>query len=1016
MLGTWLIVLGIASGAAFAQVELPQANLNERVTIDADSGSTWKQGEYEVFLLHGHCYINQGLTYARSQDAVLFIEPGKGSAPHKVIAYLEGDVNILYQKTTDANTDQPSPPAQGLTDKRWFGRFFSLLPLAISPAKYGAEPETKPPVYEHAMAALSSGEDSTIKQVQFSGVLAPATFPRQPAPAAVDVPPVGTRRVRLQPRSPAVPMQVTFVPNPQTNESVAIFTSGMNIVVDGLQDFGSIDVDTDRLVIWTAAVDQLTQHPTLQQHETPLEIYLEGNIVFRQGDRTVYANRMYYDVRRKSGVILNAEMLTPVPEYQGLLRLRADVLRQLDDDHFVAQNGSLTSSRFGVPTYELKSGTVVFQDVQQPAVNPLTGQPDVDPETGQPIIAHQRQATSTNNFVYVEGVPVFYWPTMATDLESPNYYIDNFSIEHDSIFGTQVRTQFDAYQIFGIPKVKGTRWDLDLDYLSDRGPAFGTDLKYDRTGMFDLPGRYYGMFDAWGIQDHGIDDLGRDRRTDGPNPDDAFRGRILARHRETLPDDFVVTAELGYISDRNFLEQYYEREWDEQKDESTDVELKQIRDNTSWSIYAQGKLTSIFVETEWLPRLDHFMLGQPLVNDSLTWYEHSNASYAKMLPDSKPTNQEDAVAWGLLPWEANVHGDRVASRQELDLPFAWGDVKLVPYVLGEIAQWGEDLNGQDLTRAYGQAGFRASLPIWSVNPAVQSDLFNLHGIAHKVVFNADISVAETNQNLDQLPLYDPLDDNAIEQFRRRFAFDTFGAPPPVPPSFDERLYALRYGLGSWVASPSTEIEGDMMAARLDVQQRWQTKRGADQHIVDWITLDTQAVIFPDADRDNFGSAVGLVGYDFKWNVGDRVTVVSDAMFDFFPQGPKYVTIGGFLSRPPRGSLYLGFRSLEGPISSNVLAASYAYRMSPKWISTLGSTYALGSQGNIGQNMSLTRIGEAFLITVGMNVDSSKGSVGGTFTIQPRFTPHGRVGSTSSLGAFAPSGGVDVPVAGAFGLE
>ena len=44
------------------------------------------------------------------------------------------------------------------------------------------------------------------------------------------------------------------------------------------------------------------------------EVYLEGNIVFRQGDRVIYADRMYYNVRQEYGVVLNAEMLTPVPD------------------------------------------------------------------------------------------------------------------------------------------------------------------------------------------------------------------------------------------------------------------------------------------------------------------------------------------------------------------------------------------------------------------------------------------------------------------------------------------------------------------------------------------------------------------------------------------------------------------------------------------------------------------------------------------------------------------------------
>ena len=38
---------------------------------------------------------------------------------------------------------------------------------------------------------------------------------------------------------------------PATNEVVVIVKSGVNIIVDGLDNFGSIDVDTDNLVIWT---------------------------------------------------------------------------------------------------------------------------------------------------------------------------------------------------------------------------------------------------------------------------------------------------------------------------------------------------------------------------------------------------------------------------------------------------------------------------------------------------------------------------------------------------------------------------------------------------------------------------------------------------------------------------------------------------------------------------------------------------------------------------------------------
>src|SRR5690606_33371176 len=130
----------------------------------------------------------------------------------------------------------------------------------------------------------------------------------------------------------------------------------------------------------------------------PLEFYMEGNIVFRQGDRVIYADRMYYNVAQEYGVVLNAEVLTPVPEYQGLLRLKADVLQQLDRQHFQAFGAAITSSRMGVPRYWLQSQQVTFADNQRTLIDPFTGEPAIDPATGQPAIEHDMLATSRNNF------------------------------------------------------------------------------------------------------------------------------------------------------------------------------------------------------------------------------------------------------------------------------------------------------------------------------------------------------------------------------------------------------------------------------------------------------------------------------------------------------------------------------------------------------------------------------------------------------------------------------------------
>ena len=115
----------------------------------------------------------------------------------------------------------------------------------------------------------------------------------------------------------------------------------------------------------------------------------------------------------------------------------------------------------------------------------------------------------------------------------------------------------------------------------------------------------------------------------------------------------------------------------------------------------------------------------------------------------------------------------------------------------------------------------------------------------------------------------------------------------------------------------------------------------------------------------------------------------------------------YMLRCNDGSYYIGFRSTEGPITSEILTGSASYRMSEKWIATAGATYDFASAGVFGNNFNLTRVGESFLINVGFNYDASRNNFGATIGIEPRFLPSSRLGMV---------GGVAVPPAGALGLE
>ena len=135
-------------------------------------------------------------------------------------------------------------------------------------------------------------------------------------------------------------------------------------------------------------------------------------------------------------------------------------------------------------------------------------------------------------------------------------------------------------------------------------------------------------------------------------------------------------------------------------------------------------------------------------------------------------------------------------------------------------------------------------------------------------------------------------------------------------------------------------------------------------------------------------------------------MLSTADVDCFSGGQRLYTVGALLNRMPRGSFFIGFNQFGGPINASVLMGCSTCRMSPTWASSFGSAIDLTGR-NIGQNFQLVRIGESFLMTFGFNVDYSRNNVGVTFNLEPRFL---------SRTQFASRSWIDIPVAGAYGLE
>ncbi|MFM8890704.1 MAG: hypothetical protein ACKOTB_03600, partial [Planctomycetia bacterium] len=294
---------GLAAAIAEAgRIEVPSADPRETVAIRATQAARWTEGSYDVWHLTGGVRVAQGNTEATAHEAVVWIEqeaageavPDGSPAMRSMLVRMAGDVSVRSTTGVDAQATTVRGP-------RWTGRFWmardpeldfaSIVPPAGTPPIYDSPADRVVPVAHTADEPESAetpaaGTDEPILRTQYSEFGA-AAVPRVDATAPV-------RRLRAFPRS-SVPLNIRWFPSPTGQEWVAVITSGVNLVVDGVDPAGPLDISADRLVIWTHGQSQPDLDGSAgQSGDVPLELYMEGNVVFRQGQRVVEAVSMFY--------------------------------------------------------------------------------------------------------------------------------------------------------------------------------------------------------------------------------------------------------------------------------------------------------------------------------------------------------------------------------------------------------------------------------------------------------------------------------------------------------------------------------------------------------------------------------------------------------------------------------------------------------------------------------------------------------------------------------------------------
>jgi hypothetical protein len=667
--------------------------------------------------------------------------------------------------------------------------------------------------------------------------------------------------------------------------------------------------------------------------------YLRGDVVLTRGERMIRASELYYDFEHDRALILDAVMRAMAPERNVPIYVRAKQVRQLSTTEYTAYQADISTSEFHTPHVHIGASKIHLTDATpRDEAGRITGL-----EAGK-----FRMYNSTLN---LEGVPIAYWPYAAGDFRRSETSIRSIRMAYSDDFGATLQSKWYLFNLLGLEEPEGTEGVLRLDYFHKRGPGVGIDVDYERED-------YYGLFRGYYIHDTGEDNLGPFR--DG-EPDTENRGRLTLRHRQLLPKDWELTVEGSYISDPNFLEEYFNAEFEEGKQQETVLYLKKQKDNWAFTSLLQWRLLDFVTQTEHFPDLGFHWIGEPL-GDIANYFSESHIGFVRYQPDNRRLFDHALFPSRVLdntsPSDITFRAD---TRNEIDLPIkiADGRLNIVPYAMGRAGYWDSSPFDGSSDRLFGSIGIRAGTQLWRVFESIASELFDVNGIRHIIKPEVTAWVSATNR--DSLDLY----------------------------PFDEGI----------------EDIDDFYGTSLALRQRWQTKRGepGQQRQIDWITLDLELNMFGNAPRDPLdigrfyesrpenSSPKSHVRADFMYRISDTTAILSDANFDLNDGNMDLLNLSYAVERTPRFSYFVGYRRI-GDTDSNLLGAGANYEINKKHRVAVRSYYDL-ERGETEQfDITIVRKFPRWYAAVTFAVDNIEDDFGIGLSVWPEGAPQATIGS------------------------
>lgn len=474
------------------------------------------------------------------------------------------------------------------------------------------------------------------------------------------------------------------------------------------------------------------------------EFYADGTVLFSQGQETVKAERVFFDLENDRGLIVDATMSMGIPyrEGKGPLVVHADELRVLAKNRFVGSGVKLTTCNFAHPHFHVASDRV---ELIRERPGYLEAGPDAQPVENYHVAVE-------GNTLHVGHTPVFWLPDFVGDsaARKPFVNIEDVRFRSSNEFGREI-----GLTIGGDIEAGGNRWGhwrLHGDWLSKRGFGTGVDLVY---GTPDYRGDFRSRYQR---------DRGRDRFFGRPPSKDRYR--LSWRHRHKLPWDIQLDLEYQNFSDFGFYPTYFEDEDKGDKPPENLIYLKKAFFNSQVSALFKIRANDFLSQVEQKPELRYDIIteplfdiaGRPLYLSSTLRFSNSRVRVSDQIGSS-------------LPRSVRTDADSV-----IEYAFPVGPLKIRPFAGIRHTWWEKDLVNENDQQRFGFThGATVSLQAWRVWDS-QGGLFNLRGLRHVVIpqvtFRNTVGIDVRPTTLLPIDEIERFDNRQAVELRMRNLFQT----------------------------------------------------------------------------------------------------------------------------------------------------------------------------------------------------------------------------------------------------